>query len=84
MDCSNRTKEVPSFVHESDDLFYRTSRVHDAWGMFTGIQKIERRLRNEPLVIKYAFYGACYNTLEEAMAQYRKIGCKTRKYGRGK
>lgn len=78
MDCSNKTLEVPFTSHVAPDLFYRASHIHNSHGEFTGITKIERRLRDEPLVIKYAFYGACYDTLEEAMIEYRRIGRKGR------
>lgn len=84
MERLNSIKEVPFIKHAKDDLYYKASRIHDEHGQFTGITKIERRPGppGSPHVIRYAFHGAAYETLDEAWAIYKKIGRKLNNDGR--
>ncbi len=62
--------------HVAPDLLYRAWRVHNPFGEFTGITKIERRpgpvgTKHE---IHYVFQNKAYKKRLDALLAYREAG----------
>lgn len=66
-------EEVVSLERNDSDLFLKVTdyRIRN---VPIGVRKIERKLREEPLVVKYTHYGQVFDRLDEAYQSYKQHG----------